>query len=92
MALELNQICKIAPGVRLQYEKVQNAWVLLYPEGMVNLGETAGDILRQLDGERSVAEVIAALEGEYGAAPELQSDVLEFLAQMIEGSWVKVRD
>ena len=35
---------------RLQWEEVQQAWVLLYPEGMVKLNGSAGEIIKRLDG------------------------------------------
>ena len=41
---------EMRPGVarhfRLQWEEAQGAWVLLYPEGMVKLNQSAGEILR----------------------------------------------
>ena len=31
---------------RLQFEPVQDCWVLLYPEGMIKLNASAAEILR----------------------------------------------
>ena len=39
----------------------RTAWVLLYPEGMVKLNPSAGEILKRCDGERT-SEIIAELE------------------------------
>lgn len=89
MQLEIHQVCRIAPGVRLQFEKAQDAWVLLYPEGMVTLGETAGDILQAVDGQRNVQDIVEALQSQYGEVDGLVADVLEFLVSMIEQGWVK---
>ncbi len=86
------QVCRIAPGVRLQFEKAQGAWVLLYPEGMVTLDETAGDILRAIDGRRSVRTVIQSLLKEYGEAEGLADDVVEFLQNMADQGWVRCDD
>lgn len=47
---------------RLQYEPAQTSWVLLYPEGMVQLNESAAEILQRCDGERSVAQIVEDLE------------------------------
>ena len=41
-----------ARGFRLQWEPAQKAHVLLYPEGMVKLNGSAGEILKRCDGER----------------------------------------
>ena len=32
---------------RLQWEEVQQSWVLLYPEGMVKLNGSAGEIIKR---------------------------------------------
>jgi len=32
---------------RLQWEEAQNSYVLLYPEGMVKLNQSAGEILKR---------------------------------------------
>ena len=50
----------IGRGLRLQWEPVQGAHVLLYPEGMVKLNQSAGEIMRRCDGERMITEIIAA--------------------------------
>ena len=43
----------IGRGLRLQWEPAQNAHVLLYPEGMVKLNASAGEILKRCDGQRT---------------------------------------
>lgn len=53
---------RLSRGYRLQYEPVQLAWVLLYPEGMVKLNDSSAEILRRCNGERSVDAVVADLE------------------------------
>lgn len=53
---------RIALGHRLQWEDAQSAWVLLYPEGMVRLNQSAGEILRRCDGEKEVQLIIRELE------------------------------
>ena len=43
---------RVTPGFRLQWEPVQNCHVLLYPEGMVKLNGSAGEIMSRCDGQR----------------------------------------
>ena len=50
----LPQCPRLSRLFRLQFESVQNAWVLLYPEGMVQLNPSAAEILRRCDGQRSI--------------------------------------
>ena len=78
----------IAPGHRLQWEEAQGAYVLLFPEGMVKLNESAGRILERCDGTRSVADIVVELRGQFPGA-DLERDVLEFLAVACERDWVR---
>lgn len=88
-ALDLQLVPGITPGYRMQWEEVQNCHVLLYPEGMVQLNETASAILQQCDGKQTLAQVIASLEAEF-TEDDLRTDVLEFIAEAIERGWLRV--
>ena len=56
--------------------------VLLYPEGIIELNETASEILSHCDG-RTLGEIVAALAEEYDADPgALAADVRETLADL----------
>lgn len=81
-------VFKLSPIYRLQWEEAQQCDVLLYPEGMVTLNPSASEVLKQLDGLRTVAEVIEALEQKFQET-NLQEDVLEFLANALEQGWIK---
>ena len=72
---------------RLQFEPAQDAWVLLYPEGMVKLNTPAAEILRRCDGRCSVDEIVADLERAF-ARGGLAPDVHAFLAQAGERGWL----
>ena len=74
---------------RFQWEPAQQAHVLLYPEGMVKLNQSAGEILRRCDGARSVAEVVADLEQAF-ATTGLEADVIAFLELARKQQWVEV--
>ena len=47
----------VARGFRLQWEAAQNAHVLLYPEGMIRLNTSAGEILKRCDGGTTIADI-----------------------------------
>lgn len=80
---------RVSRRFRLQWEEAQQAWVLLYPEGMVKLNQSAGEILRRCDGVRSVAEVVADLEQAFATAG-LEADVIAFLGLARKQQWVEV--
>ena len=79
---------QVAGHFRLQWEEVQKAWVLLYPEGMVKLNGSAGEIMHRLDGEKTVQALIDELERKFDTT-ELAVDVLDFLAIAQRQGWVK---
>lgn len=73
---------------RLQWESVQASWVLLYPEGMVKLNQSAGEILCRCDGERALSAVIADLEQAF-ETQGLEPDVLAFAELALAQGWVR---
>ena len=79
----------IPHGMRLQWEPVQDAHVLLYPEGMVQLNGSAGAIMSRCDGMRTVTEIVADLEQAYGASG-LAADVRAFLTHALQTHWLEL--
>jgi pyrroloquinoline quinone biosynthesis protein D len=78
---------RIAPGFRLQWEAVQNCHVLLYPEGMVKLNQSSGEIMKRCDGERSVSAIVLELEAAF-ATTGLERDVLGFVEIAGKQRWL----
>lgn len=73
---------RLARGVRLQIDSKTGDSVLLFPEGVLELNETAQEILTCCDG-RTVSEVVQALTEEYNIDPQvLAADVRETLADL----------
>jgi pyrroloquinoline quinone biosynthesis protein D len=73
---------------RLQWEEVQQAYVLLYPEGMVKLNQSAAEILKRCDGTLTVAELIAELQLAFGEA-DLRDPVEGMLRAAFEKDWIQ---
>ncbi len=84
----IEQVYAVAKLFRLQWEPAQNAHVLLYPEGMVRLNQSAGEILRRLDGKQTLAQVTADCESAFDVQG-LAQDVLDFIAAAIRQGWVR---
>lgn len=87
-AIGLDARPRVAGYFRLQWEEVQKSWVLLYPEGMVKLNGSAGEIMHRLDGEQTVQALIEELERKFDTTG-LAADVLDFLAIAQRQGWVK---
>jgi pyrroloquinoline quinone biosynthesis protein D len=62
MPITTATVPKVGRNFRIQWEPAQDAHVLLYPEGMVKLNQSAGEILKRCDGVASVADIVADLE------------------------------
>lgn len=92
MQIQPGQTPLFRRGYRLQWEAAQDCHVILYPEGMAKLNESASAILTLVDGSKSVADIVAELEAQYPDADGLKEDVLEFLVQAYEQKWVIFRD
>ena len=86
-APRLEDVPRISGRFRLQYEAAQSAWVLLYPEGMVKLSASAGEIMKRIDGTRTVEALIRDLEAAFPGAA-LRQDVLEFVQVAHERGWI----
>jgi pyrroloquinoline quinone biosynthesis protein D len=72
----------LTKGVRLQIDSTTGKNVLLYPEGVVELNETAHEILSRCDG-RTLSQIVCELAEEYEADPEaLAVDVRDTLSDL----------
>src|SRR5262245_8663419 len=88
--IALTDVPELSRPFRLQFEEAQRAWVLLYPEGMVKLSASAGEIMKRLDGKRSVDALLRELESVFPAT-DLRQDVLEFLEVAHGNGWITTR-
>nr|WP_284047939.1 pyrroloquinoline quinone biosynthesis peptide chaperone PqqD [Marinobacter sp. ATCH36] len=88
MGISMEQIPRLRPGFRFQWEPAQNAHVLLYPEGMVRLNGSAGAVLKEVDGQRNVADIVALLEQQFPDAGSLLEDVSDFLKDAEQQHWI----
>ena len=75
---------------RLQWEAAQNSHVLLYPEGMIKLNASAGEIMKRCNGESTIADITADLERAF-ATTGLSGEVMAFVALAVEKQWLAVQ-
>jgi pyrroloquinoline quinone biosynthesis protein D len=78
---------RIGHGFRLQWEPAQECHVLLYPEGMVKLNQSAGEILKRCDGQRDLAAIVADLEQAF-CTTGLENDVRAFVEIAAQQRWL----
>jgi pyrroloquinoline quinone biosynthesis protein D len=73
---------RLAGGVRLEIDGTTGKGVLLFPEGILELNETAQEIVTHCDG-RPLNEIVLGLAQEYDADLEMLAvDVRETLADL----------
>ena len=78
----------INPNYRLQFEEAQKCHVLLYPEGLVKLSDTAVEILSRCKQAIYKKTLIEDLQKDYPEAETLAGDVSEFLDHAVSESWL----
>jgi pyrroloquinoline quinone biosynthesis protein D len=89
----------LAPGAaiqlhrqfRFQWEPAQESFVLLYPEGMVKLPGSAGEIMKRVDGKRSAEDIVKDLEAAFPGVG-LRADVVEFLEIAHGKGWIHTKE
>ena len=92
MSIELKNeiILEIVPTFRVQWEEVQNCHVVLYPEGMVKLSQSAGEIMKRINGEKSILDIITDISITFEGA-DVKEDVLKFLEVSYGNGWIRIK-
>ena len=80
-ALSLTDRPQLRRGVRTGIDPLSDEAVLLFPEGVLFLNETAAAVIQRCDGSRSVAEVVQAVGEVYDAVAV--EDVMSLLRDLI---------
>lgn len=61
----------LAPGNKFRFDAVRQAWVVLGPERLFLPDEHAVEVLKLVDGARSVGAIAAELAGRFAAPAEV---------------------
>ena len=90
-AISEEAVLELHKQYRFQWEKAQDCFVLLYPEGMIKLPGSAGEIMKRIDGRNRVSQIIADLETTFPGA-DLRQDVIDFLEAANANGWIRQQD
>jgi pyrroloquinoline quinone biosynthesis protein D len=90
MSFDRSKVPTWRPGYRFQYEPAQKGHVLLYPEGMIKLNDSAALIGGLIDGERDVAAIIAQLDEQFPGVAELGDDIEQFMEVARAQHWIEL--
>ncbi|KJK52350.1 pyrroloquinoline quinone biosynthesis protein PqqD [Lentzea aerocolonigenes] len=84
----LDAVPHIRRGVKCTYDQIRESHVVLFPEGVLVLNETAASVVALCDGVRSVGEIALSLGDVYaGVEPE---DIAGLVARLVERRVVDV--
>ena len=89
MTINLEDIYKIAPHHRFQWEKAQDCYVILFPEGMVKLNGGAGEVLNLVDGNHSVEKITEQLVKKFPDANGIDKDIIGMIEMALEKAWIE---
>jgi len=84
-------VLRFAPHVRFRFDETRQAWVVLAPERLLLPDEQAVEILRLIDGARTVDAVIDELAGPYDAPRDVIAiDVVKMLQDLVDKKVLQV--
>ena len=87
MTINTEQPLTFSPLHRLQWEEAQQKYVILYPEGLVELNQSSAEILKLCDGTRTLSEIVSTLEAQF-ATTGLTHDITAFLEVAVNNGWI----
>jgi len=85
--MQEEKLLQINAHFQLQWEEKQDCYVLLYPEGMVQLSLSAGEILNLCDGKNSTLDIRDLLEKKF-STQDLLAQIIDFLKEAMSRKWV----
>lgn len=88
-ALSASDIVQLSPMFLMRWEEPQQSHVLLYPEGLVKLNETAAAILGECKEPSSIADIISRLCNLY-RVNDIDADVMDFIATSLDKGWLRL--
>ena len=89
MTIDTKNIYKIAAHHRFQWEKAQDCYVILFPEGMVKLNGSAGEVLNLVNGEADVESITEILSKKCSDVPNIATDIEGMIELALEKTWIE---
>jgi pyrroloquinoline quinone biosynthesis protein D len=85
IAIEESSVPRFPRGTRFRFDATRQAWVILAPERLIMPDEIAVEVLKLVDGARSVSVIADDLAARF-AAPrdEVLGDVLSLLQELAD--------
>jgi len=82
-ALDRDAVPRLGVGMKLRFDQVRGAWVVLGPERLFLLDDHAVEVMQLVDGTRSVGAIAAALAEKFTAPAEaIEADIWPMLQDL----------
>jgi pyrroloquinoline quinone biosynthesis protein D len=79
----------LARHVKLRFNETRKQWVILAPERLMSPSETAVDVLKLADGQRTIGAIADALAADFDApADAILADILPLLQEMADQGYL----
>jgi pyrroloquinoline quinone biosynthesis protein D len=89
--IDFDAVVRLPTGVRLKKDEARDRHVLLAPERALVMDAIGIAILGEIDGVKSVRNVISSLAQTYAADPEvIGKDVAAFLAELADRRMLEI--
>jgi pyrroloquinoline quinone biosynthesis protein D len=80
-----SSVPKLPRGVRLHFDQIRDAHVLLAPERAFNVDDNAVAVLKLVDGQRTIAAIAGELATRFDADPAvIERDISTMIADLID--------
>ncbi len=89
MIIEHQNVFKIAAHHRFQWEEAQQSHVILFPEGMVKLNASAGEVLSLVDGKNSIDYIVTLLKEKFKDVESIEKDILSMIQFALDKAWIE---
>jgi len=90
--IEEHEVPRFSPGVRFRYDEVRQAWVVLAPERLFLPDEQAVEILKLIDGTRSLGGIVDHLAERFNAPHEvIAADVAAMLRDLADKGVLRLK-
>lgn len=74
-----------------RWEDSQQAYILLYPEGLIKLNPSAGEVLKRCDGRRCLSDIVSELQHTFPEqAEQVAAGTRAFVELASEKGWLRL--
>lgn len=81
---------EINPLYIFRWEEEEQSYLMLFPEGIIKLNDSAGHILTHCTGDKSLETIITDLENAFGMK-DLSDDVYSFMEVAVGKGWIRIK-